>query len=313
MRTKKQKTKALVLFSGGLDSILTAKILMEQEIEVTALTFESYFFTSKQAEKMSRKIGIKLIVVDFSEEHLNLVKNPRHGYGKSMNPCIDCHTLMLRKAMEIMGRDNFDFIATGEVLGQRPMSQNTGSLEIVKKESSLNGYLLRPLSAKLLEETIPEKEGLIDREKLFSVSGKSRGKQIELAKKYEIKEYPSPAGGCLLTEIEFGKKLKELLEKIPNCDGNDASLLKYGRHFWKEKARIIVGRNQEENDKLKELTKKGDILIMMKNYSGPLTLIRNYKKAEISQSVLDFAKNLTRNYSTKSKGEKDVEFDVKVT
>lgn len=313
MRAKKQKTKALVLFSGGLDSILTAKILMEQEIEITALTFESYFFTSKQAEKMSRKIGIKLIVVDFSEEHLNLVKNPRHGYGKSMNPCIDCHTLMLRKAMEIMGRDNFDFIATGEVLGQRPMSQNTGSLEIVKKESSLNGYLLRPLSAKLLEETIPEKEGLIDREKLFSVSGKSRGKQIELAKKYEIKEYPSPAGGCLLTEIEFGKKLKELLEKIPNCDGNDASLLKYGRHFWKEKARIIVGRNQEENDKLKELTKKGDILIMMKNYSGPLTLIRNYKKAEISQSVLDFAKNLTRNYSTKSKGEKDVEFDVKVT
>ena len=164
MCVKKHKAKALVLFPGGLDSILVAKILMRQAVEVTGLTFEAYFFASNQAQKASREIGIDLRIIDFSKEHLKLIKSPKYNYGKSMNPCIDCHILMLKKAKEIMIKENFDFVATGEVLGQRPMSQNRESLKVIKKESSLSGYLLRPLSAKLLEETIPEKGGLVDRE-----------------------------------------------------------------------------------------------------------------------------------------------------
>ena len=313
MRTKKHKVKALVLFSGGLDSILAAKILIEQGIEVIGLTFKSYFFDSKQAEKISREIGINLKVADFSREHLKLVKSPKHNYGKSMNPCIDCHILMLKKAKEIMETEGFDFVATGEVLGQRPMSQNRGSLKVIKKQSSLNGYLLRPLSAKLLEETIPEKEGLVDREKLFSILGRSRKKQIELANKFKIREYPNPAGGCLLTDIEFGKRLKKLLIKAPYCNGFDVNLLKYGRHFWKDKVKIVVGRNQEENSKIEELFRGGDALIAMKNYSGPLTLIRNYGETKISRSIFDFAKDLTRSYSTKARNKENVKFDIKIT
>jgi len=311
MCVEKRKAKALVLFSGGLDSILVAKILMRQGVEVTGLTFEAYFFTSNQAKRASREIGINLRIIDFSKEHLKLIKFPKYNYGKSMNPCIDCHILMLKKAKEIMTKENFDFVATGEVLGQRPMSQNRESLKVIKKESSLNEYLLRPLSAKLLEETIPERRGLVDREKLYNISGRSRKKQIKLAKEFKIKEYPSPAGGCLLTDIEFGKRLKELLVKFPYCNGSDVNLLKCGRHFWKDKVKIVVGRNREENGKIEELSKEGDILIIMKNYSGPLTLIRNYEATKIPESVLDFAKNLTMNYSTRARDKKDVKFDIK--
>ncbi len=305
-----KKAKALVLFSGGLDSILAVKILEKQGIKVKALTFKSYFFSAKQAIESVEKNDIDLMVVDFSKEHLRLVKNPKHGYGKSMNPCIDCHLFMLKKAKEIMKKMGFDFVATGEVLGQRPMSQNKKALSLIEKESSLKGHLLRPLSARLLDETIPEREGIVDRDDLLDFSGRERKKQMELANKLGVEHYPSPAGGCLLTDPEFGKRLKDLFENYPDCNGNDIELLKYGRHFWEEEIVIIVGRDEEENEKIGNLAQKEDILIEMKEYPGPVTLIRNYGSKEISDSVIKAAKQLTQYYSTKARNKKNIDFKV---
>ena len=308
----KRKVRALILFSGGLDSILAAKILMEQGIEVVGLTFKSYFFGADQAGKSAKKLGLKLEIVDFSEGHLKIVKSPKYGYGKSMNPCLDCHTLMLKEAKRVMRKEKFDFIATGEVLGERPMSQNRKALDIVEKESSLTGYLLRPLSAKLLKKTIPEEKGLVSRERLLDISGRSRKKQIELAKKWRIKDYPTPAGGCLLTDSGFGKRVRDLFERCSRCKDSDIYLLRYGRHFWKGKVKIIVGRDEQENKEIKRLIKKRDILIEMKNYPGPLTLVRNYSKKKVPEKDLELAKDLTKYYSAKARDKKDVEFKVKI-
>ena len=330
MRKKRiqTKSKCLLSFSGGLDSILAAKILMEQEITVKGITFKSYFFDAEQAKKAAKKIGLPLKIVDFSKEHLEMVKKPKYGYGKAMNPCIDCHILMLKVAKAIMKKEKSSFVATGEVLGERPMSQNKGALTLIEKESGLSGYLLRPLSAKLLKQTIPEKLGWIDRKKLLDISGRSRKRQIALAKKYKIESYPTPAGGCLLCDLEFSRRLKELLKICPKCEDSDIELLKYGRHFWNDKIKIVVGRNEQENKKIKKLTrstnsglilsiaeglkKKKDVLIEMRNYSGPLTLVRNYRAAKIPKSVLDKAKKLTQYYSTKARYKKDVEFKIKI-
>jgi len=350
----KKKIKAIILFSGGLDSILADKILEEQkmnylapkgrgipsgkffrqmyprrraarylcsEIKLLGITFKSYFFNEEQAKKAAKQIKLPLKVIDFSKEHLNIVKNPKYGYGKTMNPCIDCHILMLRTTKRIMKKEKFDFVITGDVLGERPMSQNKQALKLIEKESSLAGYLLRPLSAKLLNQTIPEKLGWVKRESLLDISGRSRKRQIALAEKYKIREYPTPAGGCLLTDLEFSKRLKELLKIFPKCAGNDIELLKLGRHFCSafygpkgeggRGAKIIIGRNEEENKKIKKLKKKKDILIEMKNYVGPLTLIRSYGKGKIPEKLIEKAKNLTQYYSTKARYKKDVEFRIK--
>jgi len=299
MKIKKPRVRALVLFSGGLDSILAVKILQEQGIEMTGISFVSYFFNAGLAKKAAKQLKIKLKIIDFSEEHLAMVKTPKYGYGKAINPCLDCHILMLKKAKEIAGMGKFDLVATGEVLGERPMSQNKQALESVEKESSLKGYLLRPLSAKLLKPTILEKKELIDRSKLLNISGRSRKRQIALAKKWGIKEYPTPAGGCLLTDLQFGERLKELLSHWPDCQGNDALLLKLGRHFWVNDNKIIVGRNKEENEEIKKLAQKGDILIEPKDFPGPTILIRT--KTKILEESLIKAKDLLIKYSPKLK------------
>ena len=303
-----KKIKAVLLFSGGLDSILAAKILRKQKIKILAITFKSYFFNEKIAKKAAKEIKLPLKVIDFSKEHLKIVKKPKYGYGKTVNPCIDCHILMLKFAKRIMRERKYDFVATGEVLGERPMSQNPKALKLVEKESTLSGFLLRPLSAKLLKKTVPEIKKWINREKLLNISGRSRKKQIALAQKFRIKWYPTPAGGCLLTDLEFGKKLKELLKIYPKFNGNDIELLKLGRHFWKDKIKIIVGRDEKEDKKVKKLAKKFDILIEMKKYPGPLTLIRNYKKTKIPKKILEKAKELTKYYSTKARDKIDVKF-----
>ena len=305
-----KKNKALVLLSGGLDSILAAKILMEQDINVIGLSFKSYFFDSKSATVAAKKLGIPLKIVDFSNEHLKIVKSPKHGYGKAINPCIDCHALMLKKAKEMMEKQGFDFVATGEVLGERPMSQNKKSLNIVEKESGLDGYLLRPLSAKSLKPTMPEQKGLIDRNKLLNIVGRSRKIQMELAKKWGIKNYPTPAGGCILTDINFGKKIKDFLDNCPNPKKNDFRLLKIGRHFWSAKNKIIIGKNHKENVKLKKLTRKKDVLIEPKNFLGASGLIRNYGQKEISLNTLAKAKKLIAKYSKKNRGQKKPEFEI---
>ncbi|MEA3293069.1 MAG: HAD hydrolase-like protein [Patescibacteria group bacterium] len=304
---KKSKHKALLLFSGGLDSILALKILENQGIKTTLLFLKTYFFDEKIAKKMAENLKKPLMVVDISKKHLEMVKKPKYGYGKAMNPCIDCHILMLEKAKEIFKKEKFDFIATGDVLGERPMSQNRKTLDLIEKQSSLKGVLLRPLSAKLLNETIPEKNGLVDRKKLLDISGRSRKKQIELAKKSGIKQYPSPAGGCLLTDIEFAKKVSKLFKICPKCSGNDVELLKLGRHFFFNKIKIVIGRNEKEDKKMRKIAQKKDVLIEMKNYSGPLTLIRNYSKNKLSMDILEKAKKMTKNYS-KFKNKKNIEF-----
>jgi len=307
---KKNKIRALVLVSGGLDSALAIKILNEQEIETTAIVFKSFFFNEKRAESVAKELNVNFKIVDFSEEHLAMVKNPKRGYGKAMNPCIDCHLLMLKKAKEIMDREGFDFVATGDVLGQRPMSQNIASLNLIEKEAGLAGYLLRPLSAKVLEKTIVEEKGLIDREKLLGISGRSRNVQLALAKKWNIKNYSSPAGGCLLTDKEFGKRLEELVEKEPGCDGNDVELLKLGRHLFQNKIKIIIGRDQEENRKMGKLAQKGDIVLEMENYTGPLALVRNYGEEEEGglEKAIGKAKELVQFYSTRARAKTDVKF-----
>ena len=306
-----RKIKALVLLSGGLDSILAVKILKEQKIEVVGLAFKSYFFNEKQAKKAAKHLRVPLKVIDFSKEHLKIVKGPKYGYGKGMNPCIDCHILMLKKAKKIMEKEKFHFVATGEVLGERPMSQNKRALKLVAEKSSLKNYLLRPLSAKLLEKTIPEEKGWVKREKLLDISGRSRKRQIALAKKWKIEYYPSPAGGCLLTDLEFSKRLRELFEKYPKFKGKDVELLKLGRHFWENNVKIVVGRDHQENLKIKKLAQKGDVLIELKDYPGPTTLIRNYGKGKISKEILQIAKQKTKFYSKKAKNKKEVAFLLK--
>lgn len=317
-----KKVKAILLFSGGLDSILAAKILQEQKVEILALSFESHFFSAEFAKKAAKKLKIPLIVIDISKDLIKILKKPKHGFGSQMNPCIDCHILMLKKARDIMKRKKFDFVASGDVLNERPFSQNKKSLKIIEKESLLDGYLLRPLSAKKLEPTIPEKKGLINREKLLDISGRRRKKQIELAKKFGIFWYPSPAGGCLLTDPEFSKRLKDLISRKKDFDGNDVELLKIGRHFWfnnlksqvkrdfSKKIKIVVGRNHKENLKLKKIAKKNDILIEMINYPGPTTLIRNYSKSKVKDNIIQKAKILIINYSNKAKDKKDIEFKI---
>jgi len=215
-----KKTKALVLFSGGLDSILAVKVLQEQKIDVTAMCFRSYFFNENKAQKAAKEIGVRLIIKDFSKKHLVMVKNPKYGYGKNMNPCIDCHLMMINTAGKSIRKNfwhrfnykkKYDFVATGEVLWQRPMSQNINMLELIEKQSCVKGYVLRPLSAKLLAETIVEKKGLVDRKKLLDISGRSRKRQLKLVEKYKIKNFENAGGGCLLTDYSFGNRLKELL------------------------------------------------------------------------------------------------------
>ncbi len=295
MKIKNTRIRALVLFSGGLDSILVVKILQKQNIDVAGISFVSYFFKENFAKKAAKNLNIKFKIVDFSDEHLAMVKNPRYGYGKAINPCIDCHILMLKKAKGIMKKGKFDFVATGEVLGQRPMSQNKQALELIKKESGLKDYLLRPLSAKLLEPTIMEKQGLIDKNKLLDISGRSRKKQIALSKKWGIKKYPSPAGGCCLTDLQFAKRFREMLKYWPGCEGNDIKLLKLGRHFWQKKNLIIVGRDEEDNKEIKKASIKGDILIEPKAFSGPTIIIRS--KIKILKQNLVKAKELMFRYS----------------
>ncbi|MEA1962619.1 MAG: 7-cyano-7-deazaguanine synthase [Patescibacteria group bacterium] len=275
------KTKALVLFSGGLDSILAVKMLQEQKIAVTALCFTSNFYDAKKAKESAKKLDVDLKIADIQTEMLALVKNPFSGYGKNLNPCIDCHSLMIKKAGEIAKSEGFDFVATGEVLGQRPFSQNKKALEKVKDLSGVE--VVRPLCAKLLDETKIEKNKILTRGLLGRIQGRTREGQIELARKYKLKDYPLPAGGCLLTDSGFSERLGKMLEYWPECECADIELLKHGRVFWanyllgkkeNKKILIIVGRNKENNEDLKRLAKKGDFMVELRDINGPATLIR---------------------------------------
>jgi tRNA U34 2-thiouridine synthase MnmA/TrmU len=274
-------TKAIGLLSGGLDSTLAVKLMMNQGIEVTALNFITPFCTctrkgcKHEANRIAEKFDIPIKVVVAGDEYIQMVKNPKHGYGKNMNPCIDCRIFMLKKAKKYMEEMGASFLFTGEVLGQRPMSQRRETMTIIEKEAGLEGLILRPLSAQFLEPTIPEKEGLIDREKLFGIRGRWRKPQMELAEEFGIKDYLCPAGGCRLTDPQFARRVREAFEH--DEDGiQDMNLLKYGRHFrLPSGVKVIVGRNEEENSIISIFAGERDLLMEGIGFGSPITLLKD--------------------------------------
>ena len=294
----KKKVKALGLSSGGLDSILAALVLQKQGITVQWIAIETPFFSSENAKKASKATGISLITEDVTEQYLKMLKAPNAGYGKNMNPCMDCHSLMFKVAGQIMEKIGFDFLFSGEVVGQRPKSQNKNSLRYVEKHSGFNGKILRPLSAKLLPETSFEKDGLVDREKLLDISGRSRKIQIALADKYGIKEFPAPAGGCCLTDKGFSNRLRDLFGSKKLYSKNDLYLLHHGRHFrWNKDVKIIVGRNQKDNENIfKYYDKNKDILIKTIEKPGPIVLVLNNNMILQDINLQDI--NLQSNFKT---------------
>lgn len=268
------KFRAIALFSGGLDSILAAKTIMGMDIEVEGVVFETPFFDAQKARTAARTIGLSLTVIDLTAPHLLMLKAPRYGYGKNMNPCIDCHTLMLKTAGAHMEARGADFVFTGEVLGQRPMSQTRQSLHLVAKNCGYGDIVLRPLSAQLLPETRPEREGIVDRARLLAIQGRGRKAQMELARHYGIADYAPPAGGCLLTDPNFSRRLRDLLDHQPDCRLHDIELLKFGRHFRIKKAcKVIVGRNQADNEAIQCLIAENDAVLQMADAPGPITLV----------------------------------------
>ena len=274
-------TKALGLLSGGLDSSLAALALKRQGVDVTCISFATPFFGTGKASKAAKQMEIPLIVQDISTIHLEMVKNPRYGYGKNMNPCIDCHAMMFRLAGEIMDKEGFDFLFSGEVLGQRPMSQNATALKSVAKHSGFPGRILRPLCAKLLDITPVEEQGLVDREQLLDIQGRSRKPQEALAKEWGLIEYPSSGGGCLLTEKSFSNRLRDLFEYSPEATPIDAELIKAGRQFrLSDATELILGRKQADNERIKELVRSEDILLRADDFSGPLGLVTSTDNKE---------------------------------
>ena len=275
MNLSSRKVRALGLCSGGLDSILSALVLQKQGITVEWVSFETPFFSSEKARRASILTGIPLLVRNITPDYIEMLKNPRCGYGRYMNPCMDCHALMFRLAGAIMKKNALDFLFSGEVLGQRPMSQNKQSLRYVEKQSGFDGYILRPLSAKTLPITIPEKQGLVDRELLLNISGRSRRYQIKLAEEFGITRYPSPAGGCLLTDKNYSSRLKDLFDHQDSYTEAELHLLKHGRHLRLNKnTKIIVGRTQKDNKKIEKYYDPSvDTLIKVKNFPGPTVLM----------------------------------------
>ena len=271
-----QKIKALGISSGGLDSILSAFVLREAGIDVKWVTFETPFFSAAKAEKASEKYGIPIRIENITEEYVQMLKKPQRGYGKNMNPCLDCHTFMFLKAGKLLEEEEASFLFSGEVVGQRPMSQTKNSLRYVEKHSGFDSYIVRPLSGRILPETIPEKKGWIKREDLLALSGRSRKPQFRLAEKYNITDYPAPGGGCLLTDKVYSRRLADLFKYQKIVELLDYELLNHGRHLRiSPKEKLIIGRDEKENDRLEEIASKIDcIKIDVVDYPGPFAILR---------------------------------------
>lgn len=279
-----EKIKAVVMFSGGLDSTLAAKMMLDQGIELLALHLTSLFCTCDRrksgcraaSSEMADQLGLKMITVPKGTDYYRMIKNPRYGYGSALNPCIDCRIYGLQKAKEYMEREGARFVVTGEVLSQRPMSQMRHVLRRLEKQSGLEGLILRPLSAKNLPPTIPEMEGWVDRHKLLSITGRSRKTQMRLAEEFDLKNYPCPAGGCLLTDKGYVPKVKDLFDHSESPEIFDFNLLKIGRHLRLPSGeKLIIPRNEEENRRL-ELSGRGRlVLVCPDGFPGPVLGIQS--------------------------------------
>ncbi|MDH5202272.1 MAG: hypothetical protein OEZ31_00905 [Nitrospirota bacterium] len=294
--------KAVALFSGGLDSTLAILAILKQGIEVKAVMFLTHFgcgtsiktSCSHNPLSTAEKYGFEIKLLDVADRFMEIVKNPKFGYGRNLNPCIDCRILMLKEANGVMDSIGADFIVTGEVLGQRPMSQRKDILNVIDREAGTIGYVLRPLSAKLLKITIPEAKGIVNRDMLYDFSGRSRKPQIALAKEFGLIDYPEPAGGCLLTEPNYAHRLRELLVHNPDSQFKEIEMLKIGRHFrFSSSCKIIVGRDKAENETIQSLSESNDYLLKVEGYGSPITLVTG----EITEETLRVAASLCVRYS----------------
>jgi tRNA-specific 2-thiouridylase len=281
-----RRSKAVGLFSGGLDSILATKLVTEQGVTVVALHYRLPFGvpgiepTDEKLSKMASLVGASLMILDADDSYLQLIKSPQFGYVKQLAPCIDCVVLMLAKAKELAKEIRADFVFTGEVVGQRAICQNKRSLKQIEKAASLEGRLLRPLSAKLLEPTIPELTGMVRRERLLDLKGRSRRRQIRLAHEFGIFDYPIPGTGCLLLDKNFAARARDAIQQ-DQLTLPDTELLKYGRHFRLESgAKVVVGRNEAENKKLEELARADDVLCKPAEVMGPVAILQSRKKTK---------------------------------
>lgn len=277
--------KALALLSGGLDSILAIKLIKEQGVDVIALNFTSPFCTCTKkgsscssAAAAAKQLNVPLKVISKGMDYFKIVENPKFGYGSAMNPCIDCRIYLMRKAKEVMESEGASFLISGEVVGQRPMSQMKHTLRLIEKEAGVEDILLRPLSAKLLPATLPERMGWIDRNKLLGISGRGRKEQINLATQSKI-DYPCPAGGCLLTDKNIARRLKDLFQYKKEYTLEDIKLLKIGRHFrLSPHLKVIIARNEEEGIKLSHyFDKNKDLLLLCLQPKGPAVLVKEFQ------------------------------------
>ncbi|MDA8079864.1 MAG: thiamine biosynthesis protein [Nitrospiraceae bacterium] len=294
--------RAVALYSGGLDSALAVLTVMRQGIEVKAITFLNHFgceisdqsSCSKNPFAAASRFGFEVKLCHLSDKFIDIVKNPKFGHGKNMNPCMDCRILMLREAREFMEMTGASFIITGEVLGQRPMSQRRDALNIIDREAGLRGAVLRPLSARVLKPTLAEEAGLVDRQLLHGFSGRSRKPQMALAAELGLTEYPAPAGGCLLTEPNYAFRLRELLDHDPDPSLPDLHLLRLGRHFrFSSRSKIIVGRDREENETLLKRYDGAGLMLGVIGYGSPITLVRG----DAQEDVIAAAASICVRYS----------------
>jgi tRNA U34 2-thiouridine synthase MnmA/TrmU len=291
--------KAISLMSGGLDSVLATRLVLDQGVEVIGLHFISLLCNGIGADKGgmaakgAQELGIRLIVQDKGPGFLELVKRPAHGYGKNMNPCIDCKVFMLQAASEIMRAEGANFVITGEVLGQRPMSQMRRTITMIEKESGLAGHILRPLSARLFPPSKPEQEGMVDREKLLAISGRSRKEQYRLAQTYDIHAFGAPAGGCLLTDPIYAKKLADLLAQDEPFSMKDVALLRIGRHFRINGMKLVLGRNKAENEWLGSFWGPPYTLVYPVSFKGPSGMF----KGPIEHSTMKTIMTIVASYS----------------
>ncbi len=296
---KPDPVRAVCLFSGGLDSQLAVRVLQEQGIEAQAVAFRSVFFGAAAAEAAARRLNLPLLVEEFTPTIVALVRHPPHGFGAGLNPCIDCHLAMIRRAGELMRERGAHVVATGEVLNQRPMSQTRKALELITRESGCADRLLRPLSAKLLPETEPERLGWVDRERLCAFEGRSRRAQQALAEKLGVTNYPQPAGGCLLTDPGYARRLRDLKEHEGLDDIEGIARLRLGRHFRVGRARLIIGRDERENAALAARVRPSEVFLRVASCPGPVGLLAG----EATEADLQQAAGLCAHYANSLPGQ----------
>ncbi len=296
------KPKAIALFSGGLDSILACRLVASQGIDVLAVKFISPFFgyellaDQQHCQAVMAKYDINLTLRDISEEYMLMLKNPVHGYGKHFNPCLDCKIFMMTRARQMMAEVGASFLISGEVIGQRPMSQRRDAMRIVERDSGCDGILLRPLCAQRLNETKPEIDGLVDRTRLAGLSGRGRGGQIEMAESFGIREYPTPAGGCMLTDPIVGERIKEFYNTHEEVTIADIRLLTIGRQFTlRDGSWLVIGRKSSENPIIESMAGADDLCLTMQDRPGPTAVLRNLK----SRADLALAAGLVARYAKK--------------